>query len=47
MLVVLSVFVYLSITWSTLRFFQVVCKLDQRMRSISNAYFEQQTNPTV
>lgn len=45
MLVVLSLFVYVMITWSILRFFQVLCRLDQRMRVISNAYIEERANP--
>lgn len=46
MLVVLSLFVYVAITWTIVRFFQVVYKLDQRMRIISTAYFEEHTNST-
>jgi hypothetical protein len=44
-LVFLSVFVYLMITWSILRFFQVLYKVDQRMRIITDAYIEDRTNP--
>ncbi len=47
MLVVLSLFVYLMITWSIIRFFQVLYKLDHRMRVITSTYFEEQANPTV
>lgn len=47
MIVFLSLFFYLMITWSILRFFQVLYKVDQRMRIISNAYIEERTNPTV
>lgn len=46
-LVVLSLFFYIVITWSILRFFQVLYKFDERMRIISGAYFEERTNPTV
>ncbi len=47
MLVVLSLFVYLAITWSIIRFFQVLYKLDHRMRVITNAYFEEQADQTI
>ncbi len=48
MLVVsLTLFIYIFITWSILRFFQVLYKLDQRMRVISNAYFEERSNPSA
>jgi len=46
-IVVLSLFAYLMITWSILRFFQVLYKLDHRMRIISNTYFEERTNRTL
>lgn len=47
MFVVLSLFVYVMITWSILRFFQVLYKLDQRMRVISNAFIEERANPSA
>jgi len=46
-IVALTLFVYLMIAWIILRFFQVLYKLDQRMRIISEAYIEEQANPTT
>ena len=46
MIVALTLFVYLMIAWIILRFFQVLYKLDQRMRIISEAYIEERANPT-
>ena len=40
MIVLLSLFFYLILTWSILRFFQVLFKLDERMRIITNEYIE-------
>jgi hypothetical protein len=44
-IVVLSAFFYVMITWAILRFFQVLFKLDRRMRVITTAYFEERANP--
>ena len=46
MIVVLTLFFYAMITWTILRFFQVLCRLDQRMRVISSAYFEERADQT-
>jgi hypothetical protein len=35
------------ITWSVLRFFQVLYKLDERMRIVSNTFIEERTDPTA
>ncbi len=47
MIVVLTLFVYLMIAWIILRFFQVLYRLDERMRIISEAYIEERANPTT
>jgi len=46
-LVFLSVFVYFAITWSILRFFQMLYKVDRRMRIITDAYIEERKSPRV